>query len=130
MSFFVFLIYIVIETNIINFLKFYRHSFPKATVLPKMHTLEDHVVPWVRRWRLGSGLMGEQGAESIHAHIMKLERIHQGILDDVERLRYIMKEHVLESDPSLTCLIPAPKKRGKKTDDSSEDDSSGSDTDS
>jgi len=63
--------------------------------------------------------MGEQGAESIHAHIMKLERI-----------RYIMKEHMLESDPSLTCLIPAPKKRKTKTDDSSEDDSSGSDTDS
>ncbi len=87
-------------------------------------------MPWVRRWRLGSGLMGEQGAESIHAHIMKLERIHQGIPDDVERLRYIMQEHMLESDPSLTCLIPAPKKREKKTDDSSEDDSSGSDTDS
>ncbi len=71
-------------------------------------------MPWVRRLRLGSGLMGEQGAESILAHIMKLERIHQGIPDDVERLRYIMKEHMLKSDPSLTCLIPAPKKREKK----------------
>ena len=27
----------------------------------------------------GSGLMGEQGTESIHAHLMKLERTHQAI---------------------------------------------------
>ncbi len=46
--------------------------------------------------------MGEQGAESIHAHIMHLEQTHQGIANDVDRLHYIMKEHMLESAPSLT----------------------------
>ena len=35
--------------------------------------------------------MGEQGAESIHAHMMRLERIHQGIPDSVDRLKYIYK---------------------------------------
>ena len=109
-------------------MKFYRENFPHATVLPKMHILEDHVLPWVRRWRLGSGLMGEQGAESIHAHLMKLERVHQGIPDAVDRLKYIMKEHILESDPSLTSLRPSPKKR-KTQPDSTEDISSGSDND-
>ncbi len=104
-------------------MKFYRKNFPRATVLPKMHILEDHVIPWVKRWRLGSGLMGE------HAHIMKLEGIHQGIPDSVDRLKYIMKEHILESDPSLTCLRPAPKKR-KLQSDSSEDTTSSSDSDS
>ena len=82
---------------------FYRASFPEATILPKMHLLEDHV-PWFKRWHLGFGLMGEQGAESIHAHLMKLERIYQGI--DVERLKYIFKEHMLVSAPSL--ISPAP----------------------
>ena len=80
-----------------------------------MHILEDHVIPWMRRWRVGSGLMGEQGAESIHAHIMKLERVYQGIPGDLDRLKYIFKELTLESAPSLTSLRPPPKKR-KTTD--------------
>ncbi len=65
-----------------------------------MHILEEHVVPWIRRWRLTSGLMGEQGAESIHAHIMKLERVHQAIPNDLDRLKYVFKEQTLESAPS------------------------------
>ena len=58
--------------------------------------------------------MGEQGAESIHAHLMRLERIHEGIARDVDRLIYILKEHEMESAPSLTCLRPPPAKRQKK----------------
>jgi len=41
--------------------------------------LEDHVVPWTRRWQLGAGLMGEQGVESIHAHLHKLESQYCGL---------------------------------------------------
>lgn len=55
--------------------------------------------------------MGEQGAESIHAHIMKLERVYQGIPNDLDRLKYIFKEQTLESAPSLTSLRPPLKKR-------------------
>ena len=58
--------------------------------------------------------MGEQGAESIHAHIMRLERIYQGIPNDVDRMKYIFKEQTLESAPSLTSLRP-PKKKRRKT---------------
>lgn len=95
-------------------MKLYRQSFPWATVLPKMHILEDHVIPWLERTHLGAGIMGEQGAESLHAHIMKLERTYQGVANDVERLRYIMKEHQLESAPTLMSLRPPPAKRRKK----------------
>ncbi len=42
---------------------FYRETFPHASVL---HTLEEHIVDLVG---VGLGLMGEQGAESIHASI-------------------------------------------------------------
>ena len=100
-----------LEKEILTFMKFYRENFQNASILPKMHILEDHTVPWLRRWRFGSGLMGQQGAESIHAHMMRLERIHQGIPDNVDRLKYIFKEHMLESDPSLTSLRPSPKRR-------------------
>lgn len=67
--------------------------------------------------------MGEQGAESIHAHMMRLAEINRGIENDVKRLEYIMKEHMLESAPSLTSLRPPPKKR-KKSDSSSESEES------
>ncbi len=68
---------------------FYRAEFPHATVLPKMHVLEDHTVPWLKRWHLGAGLMGEQGAESIHAHMMRLERTYQGVANEVDRLKLL-----------------------------------------
>ena len=107
-------------------MEFYRREFPRATVLPKLHIMEEHVAPWVKRWRVGAGLMGEQGAESIHAHFKRLERIHQGIPNDVDQLKFIMKEHQLESEPSLNSLRPHPKK-GKKND---SDASSSTDSDS
>ena len=58
--------------------------------------------------------MGEQGAESIHAHMMKLDRIYHGIPKDVDRLKCVFKGQVLESAPSLTQLRPVPKKRKLK----------------
>ena len=51
----------------------YREVFPNASVTPKMHMLEEHVAVWMKRWHTGSGLMGEQGAESIHAYLRRLE---------------------------------------------------------
>ena len=93
---------------------YYRATFPTASVIPKMHILEDHTIPWLQRWHLGAGLMGEQGAESIHAHLMKLKRIYQGVANEVDRLEYIVKEHMLKSAPSLTTLRHPTKKRPRK----------------
>ncbi len=112
------------KCDIKDFMEFYRKQFPRATILPKLHIMEEHVVPWVKRWRVGAGLMGEQGEESIHAHCKRLERIHQGIPNDVDRLKFIMKEHQLESEPSLNSLRPPPKKRKKTDSDSSSSDES------
>ena len=80
-----------------------------------MHIMEDHVIPWLERWHIGAGLMGEQGAESIHAHLMKLERVYQGIPNPVERVKYYFKEQMLESAPSLVSIWPPPRKRRKTT---------------
>ena len=60
--------------NIEKFMTFYRDTFPDATVIPKMHFLEEHTVHWLRKWGVGFGLMGEQGAESIHAYFNSLGR--------------------------------------------------------
>ena len=55
---------------------FYRETFPDASVLPKMHMLESHVVPYFKQWGVGLGLMGEQGAESIHAAVNGISRAY------------------------------------------------------
>ena len=46
------------DTDIVNFMADYRASFPQATVLPKMHILEDHVIPLFNRWHIGFAMMG------------------------------------------------------------------------
>lgn len=108
------------ETNIKDFMAMYRKEFPWATVLPKMHVMEDHVIPWCRRFRLGAGLMGEQGAESIHARIMKLERDYRGIRDKLDSLKYIVAEQALYTAPSLQALEPLIKRRKTKSLDNSD----------
>ena len=48
------------------------HILPEATVPLKMHLLEDHAVQWANTYHVGFGLLGEQGAESIHAKFNRL----------------------------------------------------------
>ena len=47
---------------------YYQFQFPTASVTPKLHIFDEHVVPWIKTWGVGFGLLGEQGAESIHAY--------------------------------------------------------------
>ena len=103
-----------LELQIKEFLKFYRDSFPRATILPKMHLLEDHMVPWMRRWHLGAGFMGEQGAESIHAHLNRLETTYSGIPNRVDRLLYIYRMYQIETAPSLQSVKPSIKRRAPR----------------
>ena len=102
------------DTDIINFMADCRASFPQATVLPKMHILEDHVIPWFNRWHIiGFGMMGKQGAESIHAHLTRIENNYNSITNDVDRLTNVFKESCLQTAPALTTIRPPPKKRKK-----------------
>ena len=55
---------------------YYRQEFPTATVTHELHMLEEHIVPWLKKWKVGFGLVGEEGAESIHAHF---KRTYSGI---------------------------------------------------
>lgn len=89
---------------------YYRQNFT-STVLPKMHMMEDHLIPWMRKWKMGAGLMGEHGAESIHAHIRRLQETYSGIPNEVEKLKHIFNMYTLETTPSLTSLRPQIKKR-------------------
>ena len=91
---------------------FYQESFPTATVIPKMHTLEEHVVPWLKEWYIGFGMMGGQGAESIHAYFNRLGKMFDVMPDWVQRLKHKMKEHLLHVAPANIAAKPVKKKNG------------------
>ena len=90
---------------------FYRTNCPEATVLPKMHMLEEHVIPWLRKWHIGFGMMGEQGAESIHKYFNALGRTYCSIPNSAERLKCMLKEHQLHTAPANVSERPPIKKR-------------------
>ena len=80
----------------------YQNSWRASGIIPKfIHIfknapiLEDHTVPWAERTGTGFGLLGEQGAESIHARFNSLQRTYQCIHNKVDRLLSIVKEHSL-----------------------------------
>ena len=89
-----------------------------------MHLLEDHMVPWLRRHHLAAGIMGEQGAESIHAHLNRLEITYAGIPNKLSRLKYLFQMYIVEVTASLQSLKPAVKtrKRKRKAQDDDDDD--------
>ena len=82
-------------------------------MLPKTHMLEEHVVPWLRMWHIGFGMMGKQGAQSIHKYFSSLSRTYCGITDRVERLKQMIKEHHLHIAPANVVARPPLKKRKK-----------------
>lgn len=82
-----------------------------------MHMLEDHATEWARLTHVGFGLLGEQGAESIHAKFNSLGRVYTAIPDKVERMKCMLKEHLVSIAPDMVAAIPPPKKRTKSCDD-------------
>ena len=78
----------------------------KRTV--KMHLLEDHMVEWISTHQAGCGLMGEQGAESIHAKFNSLIRTYSGIRNSTAKLKSIMNEHYLNVSPHISAAVPPP----------------------
>ena len=95
--------------NIKKFLTYYRREFPSATVTPKLHMLEEHIVLWVTKWKVGFGHLGEQGAESIHASFNSLKRTYSLL-----RLKQIMVEHHLRVAPDNTTARPPVQKRARR----------------
>ena len=59
--------------------------------------------------------MGEQIAESIHAHLSKQETQYSSVANPLERLKYVFNEHNLEATPALNELWPPVQKKIKRT---------------
>ena len=69
------------------------------------------MLEWVSTHRAGCGLMGEQGAESIHAKFNSLKRTYSGIRNPIARLKSIMQDHYLSISPHMSAAVPTPEKR-------------------
>jgi hypothetical protein len=82
-----------------------------------MHMMEDHIIPFIRRTKHGMGLLCEQGGESMHAVFNILERRFGGTRNtkkkdpDLHKLQCIMREHLLNVNPSIANLCPQRKPR-------------------
>jgi len=65
--------------------------------------LEDHVFPFLRKWRVGFGFHGEQGAESLHAAFNRITRSYTSIPDRLTRLKCVMREQHLQISPAMVA---------------------------
>ena len=96
-----------------HFMWYYRTTFPTATILPKLHFLEDHAVDFIKKWGTGFGFLGEQGGESVHAVLNSLQRAYNNTPNGVDRLFHMVREHHLRLCPENLQEAPTPFKRKK-----------------
>ena len=71
------------------------------------------MVPFIRHWRVGLGMMGEQGAESIHARFNTLQRTYANMVNKLDRLRCMVMEHFRQISPENMARLPTSAKRLK-----------------
>ena len=59
----------------------------KKTLVPSLDEtpdiLDEYVIPWLRKWNVGAGLMEEQGAESLHTRLHSFQRNFSGISNEM-----------------------------------------------
>ena len=75
-------------------------------ITPKLHLLEEHTVPLIRRVHVGLGLLSEQGAEGIHAEFNLLEKRNGSIPGKLERLKCCCRT-TPRMHPARHCRSPA-----------------------
>ena len=62
--------------------------------------LEEHIVPWVKRWGFGLGFHGEQGGEAIRARINSIRTNMRGFSDDLSILKSVIETHWIQPSPT------------------------------
>ena len=79
-----------LETDIKSIKLFFRDNWPDVRITPKLHILEDHVIPFLEIWHAGCGFYGEQVGESLHAIFNKKKAQYHTIKNDCTRLTYLI----------------------------------------
>ena len=52
---------VTFQDNIHDFMMYLRCNWPVVSINPKLHMLEDHVVPFISRWHVGCDLWRARG---------------------------------------------------------------------
>ena len=76
--------------------------------------LEDHVEKYLRRWHTGCGFYGEQGGESIHKMINKKLVRYSNKRNPIEKLKYVMGDHLASVCPKARVKRVTKEKRNLK----------------
>ena len=80
-----------------DLLVYCRKHWPKETITPNLHMLQDHAADFIERSSLGHGVYGEHGAESIHKIIKLLQRTYCSIMQPATiRLQSMLKKNIKE----------------------------------
>ena len=93
------------DENIKQYMSFFRNSFPTTKIIPKQHLLEVHCVTFMRQYKFGLGLHGEQGGEEIHAVINRLMRRAWGMRCEEDKLTVILNEQMALVSPVLQSQL-------------------------
>ncbi len=98
-----------IQQAIDDYLEYYR-SVIGGRITVKQHLLEDHAVDCLRKCKVGFGLLGEQGFESIHR---KFKEIWKNTIsfNPSKRLTCALKRQHVSVIPKLISLKPDIKRR-------------------
>ena len=83
-------------------------------ITPKLHLLEDHVVKSMRRFRVGLGLLGEQGGEGLHAKFNELKTTFNSVVRDLDRLKLVVQQHCLTTLPQQLAKVPSVQRRRRR----------------
>ena len=94
------------QSLIDKYMSYWRKEFPDESVTLKQHLLEVHTVPWLREYKVGFGLMGEQGFESIHAKINDIEKDFRSELNQEKRGLNVYKRHLIQTAPEILHETP------------------------
>ena len=78
----------------------------RGHITPKLHLLETHVVESVTHFRVGLGLLGEHGAESIHAEFNELVRPFDSVANALDRLKTVVRNHCISTLPLHLAKVP------------------------
>ena len=98
----------IIQSDIDKYIKSFLKHFP-SKLIPKQHILHQHITPFIRRHKFACGLLGEQGTESSHQSISKIEKRSLSINNLCERSKFVLSTHLLGVSPLLNF------KKEKKT---------------
>lgn len=107
-------IILVSEADIDSFLHYIHQNFPHMSITPKLHMLEDHVCPFLRKWHMGLGFYGEQGIEGIHSEFNTQAEHFEHVKQPDVKIRQILVNHHIATSPTLAGKAPKPKPRNLK----------------